>query len=237
MASIDRKELLNTQDSFITNTGTIIQWIKNNPMKFISGILIVVVIAGGISGFVYWKTSRENTAISLLSKAGDDSKLIGDVAGKYADTKAGKISKLRLAGIAYDKADFKEAIKNADDFIDSWGAKDMLFYQAMMLRAMSYMEINDYPKAIEALEKCEKGSPEDIKNQAMFYRAVELNASGKKNEAIELLKKLSTEQPKQLGDKKAVIMQPQQASSHYGELAKATLSDISYAAGAGVNAK
>jgi tetratricopeptide (TPR) repeat protein len=237
MANIDRKELVKTQDSFITSTGTVVQWIKNNPFRFVSAVLIIIIIAGGISGFIYWKTSREDKALSSLVKAGNNLKQISEVALKYTDTKAGKISKLRLAGMAFDKSDFKEAIKNADEFIEGWGTQDVLFYQAMMIRAMSYIELKDMPKALESLDKCEKGASGAIKDQAVFLKAIELNASGKKSEAIDLLKKISTDQPKAIGEKKAGKKLPDNDSSNYRELAKATLSDINFSGGAGINAK
>jgi len=237
MANIDRKELVKTQDSFITGTGTVVQWVKNNPFRFVSAILIIVIIAGGISGFLYWKTSREDKALSSLVNAGNDPKQIGEIASKYTDTRAGKISKLKLAGLAYDKSDFKDAIKNADEFIDNWGTQDVLFYQAMMIRAMSYIELKDTPKALEALDKCEKGASGVIKDQAVFLKAVELNATGKKSEAIGLLKTISTEQPKAIGDKKADITLRDKETSHYRDLAKAALSDITFSGGAGFNAK
>ncbi len=237
MANIDRKELIKTQDSFITSTSTAVQWIKNNPFRFALAVLIIVFIAGGISGFLYWKTSREDKALSSLVKAGSNSKQISEVASKYTDTKAGKISKLKLAGLAFNKSDFKEAIKNADEFIDSWGTQDVLLYQAMMLRAMSYIELKDMAKALESLDKCEKGASGVIKDQAVFLKAIELNASGKKSEAIVLLKKISTEQPKAIGEKKADKKLSDTGSSHYRELAKATLSDINFSEGASSNAK
>lgn len=237
MANIDRKELVKTQDSFITGTGTVVQWVKNNPFRFVSAIVIIILIAGGISGFLYWKTSREDKALSSLVNAGIDLKKISEIATRYSDTKAGKISKLKLAGLAYDKSDFKDAIKNADEFIEGWGSQDVLFYQAVMISAMSYIELKDMPKALEALDKCEKGASGVIKDQAIFLKAVELNASGKKSEAIDLLKKISTEQPKRIGEKKPDKILPDNDSSHYRELAKATISDITFSGGASINAK
>ncbi len=237
MANIDRKELVKTQDSFITGTGAVVQWVKNNPFRFVSAILIIVFIAGGISGFLYWKTSREDKALSALVNAGSDPKQIGEIASKYTDTRAGKISKLKLAGLAYDRLDFKEAIKNADDFVDSWATEDVLFYQAMMVRAMSYIELKDTPKAMEALDKCEKGASGVIKDQAVFLKAIELNASGKKGEAIELLKTIASEQPKAVGEKQAEKKSPDNDSSHYRELAKAIITDINFSGGASLNAK
>jgi tetratricopeptide (TPR) repeat protein len=237
MANIDRKELVKTQDSFITGTGTVVQWIKNNPFRFVSAILIIVFVAGGVSGFLYWKTSREDKALSALVNAGNDPKQIGEIASKYTDTRAGKISKLKLAGLAYDKSNFKDAIKNADEFIDTWGTQDILFYQAMMIRAMSYIELKDIPKAMEALDKCEKGASGVIRDQALFLKAAGLNASGKKSEAIGLLKTISTEQPKAIGEKKADIILQDKGTSYYRDLAKAAISDMTFSGGAGINAK
>lgn len=234
MSNIDRKELVNTQDSFITGTGVVVHWIKNNPFRFATALLVVIVIAGGISGFIYWKTSREDKALSELMKAANDANQISGIAVKYSDTKAGKISKLKLAGLAFNKSDFKEAIKNADEFIDGWGTQDPLFYQAVMIRAISYIELKDTSRAIESLDKCETGATGILKDQAIFLKAIELNTSGKKDEAISLLKKISSDQPRKIDDKDKT---DESDSSYYRDMAKTTISDINFSGGTVVNAK
>jgi tetratricopeptide (TPR) repeat protein len=237
MANIERKELLNTQDSFITGAGSIARWIKGNPVRFASAVIAVIVVAGGISGFFYWKTLNESKALSKYTNAQNDEKVIKDIASKYSHTKAGKLSLLKLAELSFEKGNYKDAIKNSDEFIQRWGNNDILYYQGLMLKAISHMELKDHDKAIEDLDKCINSDSDLIRQQAMFYKATELNASGSKAQAVELLKKLSAEQPKAAGKKKSDILKPESDLSEYQELAKSALSQINLAGGKVVNAE
>jgi len=237
MANIERKELLNTQDSFITGAGSIARWIKDNPVRFASAAIAVIVVAGGISGFFYWKNLNESKALTQYTNAQNDEKVIKDIATQYSHTKAGKLSLLKLAELSFEKGDYKGAIKNSEEFIQQWGNSDILYYQGLMIKAISHMELKEHDKAIIDLDKCINSDSELIRQQAMFYKATELNASGSKAQAVELLKKLSTEQPQAAVKKKSDILRPDSGSSEYQDLAKSALSQINLVGGNVVNAK
>jgi predicted negative regulator of RcsB-dependent stress response len=237
MVNVTRKELLKEPDEFMTTTGKILKWIKENPKRSFTVIIVVVLVLGGGLGFYYWRTSREQAAMTAYIKAGSDVKLNADIARKYTDTKAGKLSKLRLAGFSYAKGDNAEAIKTANEFIDSWGSEDVLFYESMMIMAMGYMGQKDMAKAIDVLDKCIKGAPEVLRDQAMFFKAVALKSMGKKQDAMKILQGMVQEQPQSTEGKKGTPDENKGITSAYRDLAKITLSDMTTETGAGTDAK
>lgn len=234
MGNATRKELLKEPDEFITTTSSVLKWVRENTRQFVSAVVIVAVIVGGGFGLRFWWVYREQTAMSAYVKAGADAKLVAEITRKYTATKAGKLAKLRLASLAYTKGDNGEAIKNANEFIDSWGSEDMLFYEAMLIMAMGYAGQKDNAKALDVLEKCIQGGPEGIRDQALFYKAQVLQGLGKKQEAVAVLKGMLAPKPAVAADKGAPD-EGAAVATPFQDLARATLADLS--GGAGPDAK
>ena len=191
MAKMTRKELLNAPDEFVTTTSTAVKWIKENPARFasITTIIIVIIISG--IGFYYWKTNRDINSMLAYSNAYNNSGLTLQVMQEYADTKAGKLSQLRLARLAYEQKDFPMAVNYTDDFINSWSHEDIFFWEGMLIMASAYMEQDKKDKALALLDQCTDKAPEHIRDQALFFRAQVLIGLERNDEAKESLKEIS----------------------------------------------
>lgn len=191
MAKTTRKDLLNAPDEFITTAKSTIQWIKENPTRFITLVtIIVVVLASGI-GFYSWKTGRERSAMSALSNAGDNSQIAADLVQSFADTKAGKLARLRLASLSYREKDSAAAIDHAQEFINAWGQKDTFHWQAILILAAAHLDRQQPERALELLSNALESSPENYRDQALFYKARALMALGRHQEASETLARIS----------------------------------------------
>ena len=191
MAKMTRKELLNAQDEFVTTTGTIVKLIKENPLRLAAiTAIIVVLITSGI-GFYYWKSNREQSAMLAYNNAYNNPQLTLQVMQDYADTKAGKLSRLRLAGIAYNEGDYTMALNYANEFINSWGHEDIFYWDGIVVIAASYIELNDTEKGLSLLDDCIENAPGHIRDQALFYKAQALISLGKNEEARQSLMKIS----------------------------------------------
>lgn len=226
MGNVTRKELLKEPDEFMTTTSSVLKWVRENPRRFVLAVVIIAVIVGGGFGLRFWWVYREQTAMSAYIKAGADAKLMAEITRKYTTTKAGKLAKLRLASLAYTRGDNGEAVRNANEFIDSWGSEDMLFYEAMLIMAMGYVGQQDGAKALDILDKCVQGGPEGIRDQALFYKAQALQGLGKRQEAVAVLKGMLAPKPavstdKDTPDESAAVAAP------FQELARTTLADLS----------
>lgn len=191
MAKATRKDLLNAPDEFITTAGSAVKWIKENPTRFAVLTTVVVVVLAGSIGFYYWKTNRENSAMVEYGNAWDSSRKTLEVIQNYADTRAGDLSRLRLARMALQEKNPKTAIDYAQEFVNEWGRKDGFYRQGILILAAAYLDRREFDKALPILEDGIKGAPENIKDQALFYKAQALIGLGKKDEARKALSGIS----------------------------------------------
>lgn len=191
MAKTTRKELLNPQDEFITTTSSTVKWIKENPSRFAIIIIIVLAVFASGFGFFYWKTSRESAAMVAYANAWKSSQITLDIIQNYSDTKAGKLSKLRLARMSYNENKQKMADDYARGFIEDWGQEDVFHWQGTLILAAEYLNERQYEKTVSLLADCVKESPKNIKDQALFYTAQAFIGLGKKEEARKALSGIS----------------------------------------------
>jgi tetratricopeptide (TPR) repeat protein len=233
MANVTRKELLKEPDEFISTTSSIMKWIQENPRRFAAGLIVIIVILTSGFGLYFWKNYREQTAMSAYIKAGSDFKLVSEIAGAYTDTKAGKLAKLRLAGLAYAKGDTTDAIRNASEFIETWGAKDTLFFQSMLIMARAHMDRKEFAKALPSLDTCIASGQSFITQEAMYYKAMALKALGKNKEAVQILEDLL----KQTDKTGASLELFQPEPTPYRALAGLALSNLNAETGVPLDAK
>ena len=191
MAKMTRKELLNAPDEFVTTTNTVLTLIKENPLRLATIAAIIVILFTGSIGFYYWKTNREHSAMLAYNNAYNNSQLTLQIMQDYADTKAGKLSRLRLASLAYDQGDYTMALDYAHEFINRWGREDIFYWDGILVMAASHMEQHATKKALPLLDDCVDNAPEHIKDQALFYKAQALMDIGKTDEAKKSLLKIS----------------------------------------------
>lgn len=191
MAKTTRKELLNPQDEFITTTSSTVKWIKDNPSRFAVIITLILAVFACGFGFYHWKTSRESSAMLAYSNAWKSSQLTMDIIQNYADTKAGKLAKLRLARMSYNENNAKMANDYAKGFVDDWNQEDIFYWQGTLILGAEYLNQRQYGQAISVLADCVRESPENIKDQALFYTSQALIGLGKKEEAKKALSGIS----------------------------------------------
>jgi len=191
MAKMTRKDLLNKPDEFLTTTSTVMMWSKENPLRLAAITTIVVVLVVSVAGFYYWKSNRESTAMLAYIAAYNNSQMTLEVIENYPETKAGKLSRLRLAGQAYGQDEYTMALNHSREFINSWGHEDIFYWEGLLIMAASYMGLNTMDKAIPLLEECIASSPVNIRDQALFYNAQAQAGLNKHDEARQSLMKIS----------------------------------------------
>ncbi|MFY9398398.1 MAG: tetratricopeptide repeat protein [Desulfomonilia bacterium] len=191
MAKTTRKDLLKAPDDFITTAGSTVQWIKENPARFATLVAIVVVVFAVGIGFLSWKTGREHSAMDALNRAGTESQSITSVVENFADTRAGKLARLRLAGMAYAGENHEAAIQNAQEFINDWGRKDTFHWQGILILAAAHLDRQEPEKVLQLLGDAVESSPPAYRDQALFYQARALVALGRHTEARDALDRIS----------------------------------------------
>ncbi len=184
MSKNTRKELLNSPDEFMTTTAAVVKWIRENSKTFITTVTAVILVFGAVTGYYYWDKSREESAMVEYFLAANDAGLNDVVIQDYADTKAGKLAIIRSAQTAFKAGDYEKSLAEAIEFVDTWSSKDILYWEALLLIAASHMASNDSEKALENLEKATTPTtPDSIREQALFYKALILNDLGRTEDA------------------------------------------------------
>jgi len=191
MAKMTRKDILNAPDEFVTTTSTIMKWTKENPLKLAAITAIVVVLIASSTGFYYWKMNRETASMLAYNAAYNNSQMTLQVIDTYPDTKAGKLSRLRLARLSYGQKEYSMAVDHSQEFINSWAYEDVFYWEGMLIMAASFIGMDTPDKAIPILEECINNSPQDIQDQALFYKAQALISLNRDDEARQSLLKIS----------------------------------------------
>lgn len=182
---VTRKELVKEPDEFITLTGKVIQWARNNAKPLIYGTCVFFGLVILISGYRFYSGQRAAAAAALFSKvlmgyqesqADDDpGKALAVVRpdferliNKYGGTAEGRMGRilyghLLLAGDAVDEAivAYKEAL---DDFDGTPDLRNAILNGL----ATASMDKQDSAGAIGYFEKIVAGTSPLFKDNALF---------------------------------------------------------------------
>ncbi|MBN1635393.1 MAG: tetratricopeptide repeat protein [Deltaproteobacteria bacterium] len=191
MAKMKRKELVNSPDEFMAKSGSVLKWIKENQKRFITLCVIIALIITSITGFVYWRGNRERSAMVAYQASQGSQEILQEISQKYGDTRAGKLSQLQLASLNFEQNNFVEAIDYADNFINSWGHKDLFYWQAILITTSASINQEKYNETLPLLDSCIQDAPESLKNQARYIKGLVLKDLGKYQDSRDILMKVS----------------------------------------------
>lgn len=182
-----RKELLSTNDEFITLTGRLLVAAgEHKKVLYIAGYCIIALILLLIGGNQYFKKlniraqDAYNTGYYILSRdtrldkdKADLTKSREDFTKVVADYGMSKVATLALPEIAY--IDFLEkryddAVSKYREYIDATNGEPYVSYARLAL-SVCFEEKKEYDKAIGILEKVSAGQDEFSKEQAMLSLA------------------------------------------------------------------
>lgn len=175
-------------------------FIKENLMKLIAGLAVVVILVVGIWAYNLWQGNREADAQKAIAGSQElfmqdnyEAALNGDansigflkVAEDFSGTKTANLAKLYSA-ICYAKTDkYEEAIKFFEDF----SAKDdqMISPTAIAALGNCYVQTGNNEKGVELLIKAAKKADNDALSPVFLLQAATvLEADGNNEKAIEL---------------------------------------------------
>jgi predicted negative regulator of RcsB-dependent stress response len=210
---ISRKELLKSQDEFITLSSKAIEFVKEHKRQFdylVMAILGLIVIY--IGGYTYVKYMNKkgmevyNTAYQAAIKAEADSKdvmaekkvkgLFEQVANDYGSYKAGKLAIPEVARAEYNEKQYDKAIANYEKYLATVTDNDPYKALARLSISICYEAKGEYDKAAQPLEKIMEGPDDPIKEQAMLGLARVYRLSNKQDKSNEILKQFKEKFPK-----------------------------------------
>lgn len=210
---ITRKELVKGPDEFITLTGKVIQWSRENTKPLIygvSGFFLLVIL---VTGYSMHRESRRQAAAALLSQivntyqaaenSQDDS--VKALAAVKPDlerlvSRYGSLSEGRLGRILYGHLDL--AGNAPDDAAGMYGAALDDFKNDPTLTntilnglATASMEKGDNKAAIGYFEKIADGSSRMLKDAALFHLGHLYRIEGESEKSHAAYERLGTDFP------------------------------------------
>lgn len=200
-----RKELLKSQDEFITFSARAIRFIRGNSTYFsYLGVALaaIILVYLGINTYTKYKNRKGqevyNIAYYALSKnlgrEADPEKIAQSgeqfqkVIEEYPKTKAGKLALPELAFLRFKEKNYDEAINLYEQFLEK--VKNRPSYQSLarMALATCYEEKGESQRAIEILEKLYNNPDNFIAEQSMLSLARLYRDTNQHEQARKILK-------------------------------------------------
>jgi len=190
---LSKKQL--KQDKFVTTTFEMAQFVQDHTRKVVTGLVIVVIVAG--SGLYYWNYSshRDMRAARLLTngrvsyEAGNYPLAITDFEKfrqEFLNTRYGEEALLLLADSYYQAGSFEEARSILDQFTDRYADNSHLAYRAYLLLGCTLENLASYGEAAEAYLKASERAQFDYQQtRAKLDAARAFTQAGDQARALE----------------------------------------------------
>ncbi len=209
---VSRKKLLKEPDEFITTTGRVIQYLRENPRQLtIYGVIAVAVIAAGFLGYSYfrWQEGKaeaiQQQAMQMyqvaysqtgnLEKEKENYKKslekFKEALAVYGRGTTGQISQLYIGNCHYAMGEYDAAIQGYSQCLD--GPFRTLAIQSL---GYAYEAKGDYPKALENFQKNAEGDSNPEQEESLLGVARCYEALKQNPKALETYQKALNKNPK-----------------------------------------
>lgn len=209
---VTRKQLLKEPDEFITTTGRLIAWSKENSKALGIGTSVFFGFVIAVSLYAFIDQKRSATAQMMLGQAlakyqteagdKDGASAMSAVSGdfdelikSYGGQPAGKLGRLFLGHIGAIAKDYDTAIEYYQKALQDYGGESSLRNIIHNGLASAYQQKGDYPKAIEHYQAIADGTDSVLKDTALFNLGKLLGQLGKAEESRQAYQKLNDQFP------------------------------------------
>ncbi len=209
---VTRKQLLKEPDEFITTTGKLLSWARENTRQLLvaCGLFLGVLIL--IASYGYYQQKRSNTAEQLYNQAMAKYQTAGGekdpaaalaavqpdlerLTGEYGGQPAGKLGRLMYGNFSLAAQARDEAVKIYLAALEDFGSDASLANFIRNGLGAAYSQKGEFQAAIEHYEKIVSGSSQVLKDSALFHLGRLYEAMGQSDKSREAYRQLSTEFP------------------------------------------
>lgn len=209
---VTRKQLLKEPDEFITTTGLLINWAKENAKALGIGSTLFFVVIISVSIYVFVNEKRSSAAHLMFGQAvlkyqseaqtkdgaGAMSAVSGDfdaLIDSYGGQPAGKLGRLFYGHMGTMANDFDKAIESYQNALKDFGDDASLSNVIHNGLASAYQQKGDYPKAVEHYQIIADGDSMTLKDAALFHLGKLLKQLGREEESRQAYQKLAENHP------------------------------------------
>jgi predicted negative regulator of RcsB-dependent stress response len=205
--SRDRKKELEQLDPFQENLLKVMAFVKEFKKQLILIGGAVVLVALIFSGIMYSFQKAENRADVLVTEALEKYAKANDpekgyleteadfktIFAEYANTNAGKLTKIQFAKICYEASKFDQSYQYYKEALQVFENDELL--KNFILASLGHVCIarKEFDEAKDYFLKIEKGKTDLLKDEARFSLAMLDEASGNMVESKKMYEKIMTE--------------------------------------------
>ncbi len=211
-----RKELVKKPDEFITQTGKVIQWARENTKNLIYGVCIFFGLIILVSGYRMYQSVQMKAASALLSTGlnayeqatqGDEgpNEVLGDVSpefeklmSKYGNQAEGRLGRILFGHISLAGNEAAHAIELYEKAYKNYSDDATLRNIVLNGLAAAYMEKGDDGTAIKYLQQIADGSGRLLKDSALFHLGCLYLKSGETDKSTQYFEKLAKDFPESM---------------------------------------
>ena len=200
-----RKELLKSQDEFITFSTRVIRFVRGHStyLTYVGiALATIILIYLGMNTYTKYKNRKGQEAYNIafyaltknIGRDADPEKIaqsgeqFQNVIEEYPTTKAGRLALPELAFLRFKEKKYDEAIDLYEQFLEK--VKNRPSYQSLarMALATCYEEKGELKRAIEILEKLYNNPDNFIAEQSMLSLARLYRDTNQREQARKILK-------------------------------------------------
>lgn len=201
---LTRKELLKEPDEFLTTTGAVIKFVRENPKTAIIGCTIVVACLLAVLGYFAYQKYGNVASHEQFEKAFEEYQALerapqpatgeqldqlaakfAAVARDYPTFPAGEMALLYEGHVLYNKKDFTGALERYTKMQGTSMVKTGLGPLVLYHIAMTRMAMNDYEQAALIFDQLSKDTNSPYRREAYAAIARIYESSGKNKEAVQ----------------------------------------------------
>ena len=209
---VTRKKLLKEPDEFITTTGKLVSWARENTRQLLvaCGLFLGVLILIASYGYYQQKRSKAaeqlyNQAMAKYQTAGGEKDPAAALAavqpdlerltGEYGGQPAGKLGRVLYGNFSLAAQARDEAVGIYLAALEDFGSDASLANFIRNGLGAAYSQKGEFQAAIEQYEKIVSGSSHVLKDSALFHLGRLYEAMDQPDKSREAYRQLSTEFP------------------------------------------
>ncbi len=207
-----RKELLKEPDEFITLSSRMIGWATKYKNEITYAVLGTMVLAAGLSGYVFYTSRQEAKAASLLAQAlakldslsaekpkdsavQEVSEDFRHIFNDYSSRANGSIARLMFANLCYEIGDYQQAADLYRATLPRFVDQPLIHFQVLKSLGYTYEALKDPAAAVTYFEQAQAAGDQSLQDDVLFHLGELYARLGQKDKSADAFKRILSDHP------------------------------------------